>query len=67
MFNAGLALGGIARVGQVMLLQPFAIVALAPPINGEPIRASTLAYAAAVVITVLIGQRMKVKRSPERH
>lgn len=61
-FNAGMALGGVARVGQVMLLQPFMIVALAWPVNGEPIRASTLAYAAAVVMIVLIGQRMQVKR-----
>jgi len=62
-FNAGLALGGIAHVGQVMLLQPFAIVALAAPVNDEPIRASILAYAAAVVVTVLIAQRMKVRRA----
>ncbi len=61
-FNAGLALGGVARVGQVMLFQPFMIVALAWPVNGEPIRTSTLAYAAAVVMVVLIAQRMQVKR-----
>ncbi|HZQ12358.1 MAG TPA: DMT family transporter [Pseudolabrys sp.] len=61
-FNAGLALGGVARVGQVMLLQPFAIVALAWPVNGEPLKLSTLAYAAAVVAIVLIGQRMRVTR-----
>jgi drug/metabolite transporter (DMT)-like permease len=65
-FNAGLALGGIAHVGQVMLLQPFAIVALAAPVNGEPIRASTLAYAVAVVVTVLMGQRMRVQRRGPR-
>ena len=61
-FNAGLAMGGIARVGQVMLLQPFMIVALALPINGEPIRLETILFAAAVVATVLIGQRMRVAR-----
>jgi hypothetical protein len=38
------------------------IVALAAPVNGEPIRLTTLAYAAAVVATVLIGQRMPVTR-----
>jgi drug/metabolite transporter (DMT)-like permease len=36
-FNAALAMGCIARVGQIMLLQPFVIVTLALPINGEPI------------------------------
>ncbi len=61
-FNAAMALGGVARVGQLMLLQPFVIVALAWPVNGEPIRAGTLFYAAAVVATVAIGQRMRVKR-----
>jgi drug/metabolite transporter (DMT)-like permease len=61
-FNAALAIGGIARVGQVMLLQPFVIVALALPVNGEPIDVETILFAAAVVITVLIGQRMRVTR-----
>jgi drug/metabolite transporter (DMT)-like permease len=61
-FNAALAIGGIARVGQVMLLQPFVIVALASPVNGEPISVETILFAAAVVATVLIGQRMRVAR-----
>lgn len=61
-FNAGMAMGGIARVGQLSLLQPFVIVALAWPVNGEPIELSTLGYASAVVATVLIGQQMRVRR-----
>jgi len=61
-FNAGLAIGGIARVGQVMLLQPFMIVVLALPVNGEAIDVETILFAAAVVATVLIGQRMRVTR-----
>jgi drug/metabolite transporter (DMT)-like permease len=61
-FNAALAIGGIARVGQVMLLQPFVIVALALPVNGEPIDIETILFATAVVATVLIGQRMRVVR-----
>lgn len=61
-FNAAMAMGGVARVGQLMLLQPFVIVALAAPVNGEPLRLSTVAYAAAVVATVVIGQRMRVMR-----
>jgi drug/metabolite transporter (DMT)-like permease len=61
-FNAGMAMGGVARVGQLMLLQPFVIVALAAPVNGEPIRLVTLGFAAAVVATVLVGQRMRVTR-----
>jgi drug/metabolite transporter (DMT)-like permease len=61
-FNAALAMGGIARVGQIMLLQPFVIVGLALPVNKEPIQIDTILFAAAVVATVLIGQRMKVTR-----
>jgi drug/metabolite transporter (DMT)-like permease len=44
-----------------MLLQPFMIVALALPVNGEPISLETVLFAAAVVATVLIAQRMRVK------
>ena len=61
-FNAAMAVGGVARIGQLMLLQPFVIVALAAPVNGEPIRLSTFAYAAAVVAAVVVGQRMRVQR-----
>ncbi len=61
-FNAAMAIAGVARVGQLMLLQPFVIVVLAALINREPLRLSTLAYAVAVVATVLLGQRMAVKR-----
>jgi drug/metabolite transporter (DMT)-like permease len=62
-FNAAMAMGGIARVGQIMLLQPFVIVVLALPINHEPIRLETVLFAAAVVTTVVIGQRTRVRRS----
>ena len=57
-----MAMGGVTRVGQLTLLQPFVIVTLAWPIDGERIEATTLLYAAAVVATVVIGQRMRVKR-----
>ncbi len=62
-FNAAMAMSGVARIGQLMLLQPFVIVALAAPVNGEPIQLTTIAYATAVVATVIVGQRMRVKRS----
>ena len=65
-FNAALAMGGIARVGQMTLLQPFLIVALAWPINGEPISLETLGFTAAVVMTVLLAQRARVGHAPTR-
>jgi drug/metabolite transporter (DMT)-like permease len=66
-FNAAMAISGIARIGQIMLLQPFVIVALALPINGEPITMETIVFAAAVVVIVLIGQRAGVRRSILKH
>ena len=61
-WNAGLAIGGISRVGQVQLLQTFMIVALAALVNGETIDAETIVFAVAVVATVMIGRRMPVRR-----
>ncbi|MCC7345969.1 MAG: DMT family transporter [Variibacter sp.] len=61
-WNAGLALGGISRVGQMQLLQPFFIVLIAAVINHEQIDAETLGFAAAVVAAVMIGRRMRVTR-----
>ena len=61
-FNAAMAMGGVAHIGQMLLLQPFVIVVLAYPVNHEPIRLETVLFAAAVVAVVLIGQRMRVRR-----
>ena len=61
-FNAAMELVGVARVSGLMLLQPFVIIVLAAPVNGEPIRLETFAYATAVLATVLVGQRMRVQR-----
>jgi drug/metabolite transporter (DMT)-like permease len=61
-FNAAMALAGVARVGQLTLLQPFVIVALSIPVNGEKFAPETVLFAAAVVAVVVVGQRMGVKR-----
>ena len=61
-FNAAMVRAGIARTSQIMLLQPFVIIALAVLVNGEPIQGETVLFAAAVVATVLVGQRMRVAR-----
>ncbi len=54
-WNAGMAMGGIARVSQVQLLQPFVTFGLAALFNGETITWQTVAFAAAVVATVAIS------------
>lgn len=58
-WNAGLAMGGIARVSQIQLLQPFITFALAAVFNGESITWQTVAFAAAVVATVAISTRTR--------
>ena len=58
----GLAAGGVARVGQIQLLQPFFTVLIAALMLGEPLDAKTLAFAAAVIATVAIGRRMQVRQ-----
>jgi drug/metabolite transporter (DMT)-like permease len=61
-FNAAMAMGGIGRVVQIMLLQPFVTIVLALPVNGEPIDLETILFAAAVVATVLIAQHTHLAR-----
>jgi drug/metabolite transporter (DMT)-like permease len=63
-WNAGLAMGGIARVSQIQLLQPFVTFALAAFFNDETITVQILLFAAAVVVTVAISTRTRAKTLP---
>lgn len=63
-WNAGMAMGGIARVSQVQLLQPFVTFALAAFFNNETITLQILLFAAAVVATVAISTRTRGKQAP---
>jgi drug/metabolite transporter (DMT)-like permease len=63
-WNAGMAMGGIARVSQVQLLQPFATFAFAAMFNDEAITWSVLLFAAAVVAVVAISSRTRARRLP---
>ena len=63
-WNAGMAMGGIARVSQVQLLQPFVTFALAAFFNDETITLQILLFAAAVVVTVAISTRTRAKPAP---
>jgi drug/metabolite transporter (DMT)-like permease len=62
-WNAGMAMGGIARVSQVQLLQPFITFALAALFNDEIITLPIVLFAAAVVVTVAISARTRGARS----
>jgi len=64
-WNAGLAMGGIARVAQMQLLQPFVTFALAATFNGETITPQILLFAAGVVATVAISTRSRGRKAPD--
>lgn len=56
-WNVALAWGGIARIGQLQLLQVFVTIAIAAVLLGEPIETSTIL--AAVAITAIIAASRK--------
>lgn len=56
----GMALGGVARVSQVQLLQPFMTLGVAALLLGEPVTPSMLAFAVAVAAVVGVGRRMPI-------
>ncbi len=60
----GLALGGVVRVSQVQLLQPFLALVFAVPVLGETLNAGTVVFSLAVIAVVFIGKRMPVARLP---
>lgn len=59
-WNTGLKLGGIARVGQLQLLQTFITLAVAALWLGEEISVQTLLFALAVLMVIVMGQRARV-------
>jgi drug/metabolite transporter (DMT)-like permease len=63
-WNAGLAMGGIARVSQMQLLQPFVTFALASIFIGETITPQIVLFAAAVVVTVAISTWTRSRPTP---
>ncbi len=63
-WNAALAMGGVARVGQVQLLQPFVTFVIAALIVGETIHGEMIAFAIAVVVVVALGRRATVRGPP---
>jgi drug/metabolite transporter (DMT)-like permease len=56
----GLALGGIARISQVQLLQPFLTMIASILLLGENIDLTTVMFAIAVVLVIAIGRNMPI-------
>ena len=56
-----LQLGGMLRVSQVQLLQPFLSMWLAVPVLGESLDDATVAFSLAVMATVFLSKRQAVR------
>ena len=59
----GLALGGVARVGQMQLLQPFFTLAASAVLLHEHVTLVTVLVAVVVGVIVMIGRTATVQRS----
>jgi drug/metabolite transporter (DMT)-like permease len=57
----GLALGGVARVGQLQLIQPFLTIFASALLLGEPLTVKTLGFAIAVILCVALGRQPQIK------
>lgn len=62
-WNAGMAMGGVARVSQVQLLQTFVTLLIAAYFLGEKVDLTTYLFATAVVGVVLVGRMTTIKRA----
>jgi drug/metabolite transporter (DMT)-like permease len=58
----GMALGGVARVGQMQLLQPFLTLLGAWALLDEALEWPTMLFALAVMCVVALGRKMAVRR-----
>ena len=60
LWNKGLALGGIARVSQTQLIQPFVTLLASAFLINETVSLQTILFAVLVVCIVAIGKKMPV-------
>jgi drug/metabolite transporter (DMT)-like permease len=56
----GLALGGVARIGQLQLMQPFLTIIASAILLGEQLSIETLGFAVAVICCVILGKRTQI-------
>ena len=57
----GLMLGGIARVGQLQLFQPFLTIGASALLLGEKLSINTLGFAVGVICCVALGKKTPIK------
>ena len=61
-WNKGLALGGVARVSQTQLLQPFVTIVASVLLIHEALDATTIVFALLVVTTVAVNRTMPIRQ-----
>ncbi len=60
-WNAGLALGGVAKVGQLQLFQLFVTLFASALLLGEKLDSLTFGFSLLLVVIVALGQRAKTE------
>jgi drug/metabolite transporter (DMT)-like permease len=53
----GLFLGGIAKIGQLQLIQPFLTILASSFLLQEPLTFSTIGFASGVIVCVALGRQ----------
>jgi drug/metabolite transporter (DMT)-like permease len=61
-WNKGLALGGVARVSQTQLLQPFITIVASVLLIHEALDVTTIVFAVLVVATVAVNRTMPIRQ-----
>lgn len=62
-WNRAMARGGIAKIGQIQLLQPFLTIAIAALVASERVALRDVGFALVIVAAVAVAQRLKVART----
>jgi drug/metabolite transporter (DMT)-like permease len=66
LWNAGLAIGGVTRVSQTQLIQPFVTIGVSALLLNEFISFQTIGFAALVVALVALGKQMPIHTSDRK-
>ena len=65
-WNKGMALAGVARTGQLQLLQPFVTLAAAALLLGEQVGWRHGLFALAIIGVVIVGRQYRVEKAAPR-
>lgn len=63
LWTAAMGMAGISHISQIGLLQPFIVALIAALFAREPLDLLTMLFAAAVVATVAVGTRLRVRHA----